>query len=546
MSRTEKVYSVLLVSVFLFFIISPLCLFLLLPFKKISESEKRYLAAFPKMEKSINSVLSFPKQFEKFYQDHFGLRDSLTKLNNLILLNLFQEAPSPFVLKGKNGWFFYIGEGVLNDYFGQKQAGAVYLEKYISIFSDRKYWLNSLGIHYLFVPVPNKITVYDEYLPKRIRQSRGLSFYEQFIKNINSNLISKNIINVYDLLNIDKKEQQVYLKTDTHWSHYGAYFTFNKIIRRCNLLFKKKYLKKIPDKELYREDAEFSGDISMIMHLEKYISEQASRLRIKNKCLGYRRVLQNNDLNLLPSRSATAGYTINKCYKEKITVLIISDSFGVFLQKFFNERFKKVYHFQNVQFNEAEKFILKKKPDVVIEVWVARNMRKIKADPALTAKVLQNQYNLSEKVVLSIDNLLDFKKIKNKNDLIFAIHKKQIVMQSSGDDPYFSVPFQPTAAEIGERYLVETEITAPEDTVFAMYFTTASAPNTFTEQQKVVAKIHKGTNRLLFRLPHPHVAGMIRIDPGITSGRYVLHSLTVKAVSEQTAADAAFQPENTH
>ena len=125
MLKTDRWYNVLNSVIFYIFIISPFLLFLILPTKNISEAEKRKLAVLPKIKKEYNEIFLFPKRLNEFYNDHFGLRDNLIRLNNITSLNIFNETSTPFVLKGRDGWFFYTGEGVIEDYFGQQQTDKI-------------------------------------------------------------------------------------------------------------------------------------------------------------------------------------------------------------------------------------------------------------------------------------------------------------------------------------------------------------------------------------------------------------------------------------
>ena len=105
-----------------------------------------------------------------------------------------------------------------------------------------------------------------------------------------------------------------------------------------------------------------------------------------------------------------------------------------------------------------------------------------------------------------------------------------MLIHAQSDDPFFVMPFTPP--EPAERYLVEVDVDAPQETTFALYFTIGENTRDIVPHQLVEQKIHKGRNRFFLRLPHPDVRGLLRIDPGNRPGDYLLRSLTVKAVSE--------------
>ena len=103
MSFKRRVYPAAISVIFLLFLLLPFCLFMVGPRKEISEAEKRKLAVFPEIVPTMTGLAEFPKKFDAFYRDHFGLRDNLIRLYNIISLKVFQVSPSDFVLKGREG-----------------------------------------------------------------------------------------------------------------------------------------------------------------------------------------------------------------------------------------------------------------------------------------------------------------------------------------------------------------------------------------------------------------------------------------------------------
>ncbi len=534
MSLKRRVYPAAVSVIFLLFLLLPFCLFVVGPRKEISEAEKRNLAVFPEIVPTMTGLAEFPKKFDAFYRDHFGFRDNLIRLYNIFSLKVFQISPSDFVLKGKDGWFFYTAEGVFEDFNGMQQSDQVSLEKHAATLIDRRDWFASLGVRYLFVPVPNKISIYDEYLPDRIQGGRGATFYEQFTSFLEREILFKNFVNLYRILRENKQREQLYFKTDTHWSNAGALLAFNQIMKRCSDWFPEK-IEYMTDKEVVREKVKFSGDLSRLMHQEKTVSEYVDVVRIADPCA------QKKNIHLSPASQYVQGADIppsklpfeNGCSEKKLTALIVHDSFGRPLQRYFNERFKKVIYSRYIKLDKLQGLILQERPDIVIEIWVARNLgRALAPNPAeWTNKVLEEQYAASETVRMQIDDSLDLQKISLRNDVSLERHTDGLLIHAHGDDPFFVLPFRPPARP--ERYLVEVEVDTPEDTTFALYFTTGENTRDIVPHQVVEQKIEKGRNRLLLRLSHPDVRGLLRIDPGKSPGDYLFRSLTVKAVAGQ-------------
>ncbi|WPD23966.1 MAG: hypothetical protein SD837_05245 [Candidatus Electrothrix scaldis] len=534
MSFKKRVYPAAVSGIFLLFLLLPFCLFIVGPRQEISEAEKRKLAVFPEIVLTRTGLAEFPNKFDAFYRDHFGLRDNLIRLYNIIFLKVFQLSPSDFVLKGKDGWFFYIAEGVFEDFSGMQQDDRVALEKYSATLVDRREWLADLGVQYLFVSVPNKISIYDEYLPDRIQGGRGTTFYEQLSSLLAQDVHFENFVNLYPVLRENKQGEQLYFKTDTHWSNAGALLAFNQIMKHCSMWFPEE-IGYISDQDVVRKKVSFSGDLTYLMHQEKTVREYVDVVNIADPYAKERNIRLSPDSQYFQGMDIPASRlpSENGCSTRKLTALIVHDSFGIPLQRYFNERFKRVIYSQYIELAKLQRLILGERPDVVIEIWVARNLgRALSSTPlAWTSKVLEKQYAASDTVRMRIDRALDLQSITVRNDAVLEAHPDGILIRAHSNDPFFVVPFTPP--EPAERYVVEVHVDAPQETTFALYFTTGENSRDIVPHQLVEQKIHKGRNRFFLRLPHPDVRGLLRIDPGKTAGDYLLRSLTVKAIAGQ-------------
>ena len=83
----------------------------------ISEREKRTL------EKKPEFALTNFSQYDAYFQDRFGGRDAFVDIANFIDYKVFNSngrvglgSSNNGAVKGKNGWFFAISAGNINDY----------------------------------------------------------------------------------------------------------------------------------------------------------------------------------------------------------------------------------------------------------------------------------------------------------------------------------------------------------------------------------------------------------------------------------------------
>ena len=77
-------------------------------------NEKRNLAKIPKP--SLKTIFFFPKRFETYFNDNFGFRAFLIRCYTYFKINLLKSSQVSKVVIGKDGWLFFAGDDVINDY----------------------------------------------------------------------------------------------------------------------------------------------------------------------------------------------------------------------------------------------------------------------------------------------------------------------------------------------------------------------------------------------------------------------------------------------
>ncbi|MEI6820825.1 MAG: hypothetical protein WCL51_02740 [Bacteroidota bacterium] len=93
-----------------------------------------------------------------------------------------------------------------------------------------KKYCDSLGIYFLFLPIPNKETVYYELVPFE-KQPNYLLRLDSLLKN--SNIPSINTLKIYNDYRISNTKL-LYHFDDTHWNSNGVEIISNEIINKLN------------------------------------------------------------------------------------------------------------------------------------------------------------------------------------------------------------------------------------------------------------------------------------------------------------------------
>lgn len=192
-------------------------------FKNDAGLEKRALAELPDYLSDGKLNEQFSDQFESWVSDHLPLRAQLLTAANTIQGELLHSKSSN-VIDGKDGWLFFASEA--DDYMGtnaltdeQLRAMAVTLR----LIQERT---EQGGGRFSFVPVPNKSSVYPEYMPTRYRREE-----ESNLTRLQA-ILPDYGVNFTDLLSVltTHWDEGVYHRRDSHWNYRGALYGADAIL----------------------------------------------------------------------------------------------------------------------------------------------------------------------------------------------------------------------------------------------------------------------------------------------------------------------------
>lgn len=514
-----------LISLFLIVLYVPLVLSIVSKDKEISESEKRKLASLPELEWSRASLARFPDRFETYYNDHFGLREQLVELYNYVYFKVLQKSPLPSVTVGRDEWLFYNAEGVLNDFLGLTDSSEEQLETWKRILVDRQEWLAGLGIRYLFVVAPYKMMIYPEYLPARVQRRAGTPILARLSDYVAGHADLDGYLDLRSDLLAAKARRQVYFRTDTHWNPDGAFAAYTAIMRQVRRWFPEAIM--LTGNSLHKTMETRRGDICVTLNLNSIAPEQAVKTTVNPSCAAGTYSRLGLDIRPTGDEARNPNYlpVQNGCPEAPLKALVIHDSFGLFLRPYFNESFHKVVYSNYIDLKDLKGFIKSDKPDLIIDLRVARHLSgMLEADPELERALLEKHAALSPDVRLRIDGTHGTGQLGNTHELAVQQVEEGLLLRASGDDPSLELSF--AAETAGEPLMVRLSLDSPRDTELQIFYTIPESAE-FSPDHVIRKKIRKGKNALLFRLPHPRTAGRLRLDPGMSSGDYLLRSLVI-------------------
>lgn len=221
-------------TVVLFFIIITIpSLFLFsIPTSNISKSENRVLNSFPSIK---TDLLNFPKHFNDWFNDHFAWRESMINLNGTFHFLTFGKAVElneHVVIEGnEKGWLFYRGGNVLNEGYLNKIPFTDLEVAYITErINEKSEWLKKRNADFYLMVVPNKETIYPEYLPAGYNPENNPNRTDQILEALAKNYPNVKFLDSRKILKKSKKVGLLYFPADTHWNMRGAIYAYHELI----------------------------------------------------------------------------------------------------------------------------------------------------------------------------------------------------------------------------------------------------------------------------------------------------------------------------
>ncbi len=209
----------------------PLVVALIEPAQTISVSEQRGLTQLPELRMNAASLAALPRALDAYYDDHLGLRDDMIRAWAWLNIELLGVSPSPELVVGKQGWLFFGDDEAISQYRGTARFEPADLEHWTRVLEQRRDWLSSRGIEYLVVFVPNKHSMYAEYMPDSLPRMREGSQLDRLVAHLERES-DVPFLDLREALQAEKNEHRIYHKTDTHWNDLGAYTAYRAIIER--------------------------------------------------------------------------------------------------------------------------------------------------------------------------------------------------------------------------------------------------------------------------------------------------------------------------
>ena len=177
---------------------------------EFSQFENRSLAQKPKFYYDDFKSGRYFKNYERYINDQFLLRNSWINLKSLSEFSLGKKENNG-VIYGDNNFLFDKFEAVDENNLTKN-------------INSLKSFISSYDSNYNIMIIPESFSIYKEYLPVGVNLVDELQYINSIYSEFNK-LNNVKTINIVDTLN-SNKDNYIYYKTDHHWTSLGAYLAY--------------------------------------------------------------------------------------------------------------------------------------------------------------------------------------------------------------------------------------------------------------------------------------------------------------------------------
>lgn len=265
----------------------------------IDLDENRSLAKFPSIrnEKGVvrsSLVKKFPKNFENYYNDNFGMRKILVSIAKK--LRLHQSSMNRKYVEGLEDWLFLTQENSLKNAIGSNLLNTRELQNTYNILMRNWELCKKNNIDYLFVITPSKYSIYPEYMPRFIssifkRKRVVKTNTDQVLEFLKKKSPDFPVLDLrLALIEAKKKNgnEFVYFRRDSHWNGIGIESGYKEL--KGLLASKFKIRLSAPSYNIFKDFASH-GDLSKMsgkkhQHLTSLIRVKDNSKQVSNKNIG--------------------------------------------------------------------------------------------------------------------------------------------------------------------------------------------------------------------------------------------------------------------
>jgi alginate O-acetyltransferase complex protein AlgJ len=342
--------------------------------------ENRVAATWPQLALTREGSLGFPKRFEEYFNDHFGSRAALLELDHWTKAALFRVSPVPNVLIGRRGWLYFLGEdgkSLERWHRGSQPFTAAEIATLRTELLRRRDYLASRGIAYVVMVVPEKYSVYPEFLPGWTAPLASSTSLDRIDVEL-AQYPRLRFIDLRNALHAAKPGDRLYYQTDSHWNYLGAIVGYHVLMNELRQVLPDVAITPVRRPEYDAGVDFYSGDLAHMAGAPRLFREDDIAPLGKILATPQSRCAQRD------STQETPGFEfyVYRCAEpRRYRALVLRDSMAIPLIPMLAENFAQSLFVSSRKLDPA--LIARFRPDVVIEEMVERTLNAPAAYPMI-------------------------------------------------------------------------------------------------------------------------------------------------------------------
>jgi len=138
------------------------------------------------------------------------------------------------VHEGEDGWLFLVSgsNNVLDLYKNESSFTSEMADDWVELLQERSSKFEEMGIQYLHLPAPEKLTVMNQHYQGTLENVEGSPLLQMAAKHAAK---VPCMVNVVPYFKKQPEQTRLYWKTDTHWSFWGCYSAYQLLCGRIGV-----------------------------------------------------------------------------------------------------------------------------------------------------------------------------------------------------------------------------------------------------------------------------------------------------------------------
>jgi hypothetical protein len=485
--------------------------------------ENRPPVAFPRLAADARSISAFPRKFEEWFQDHYGLRRLMIRAHNALLFFGLRTSPNPRILRGRDGWLYFNGAAAgdgdpVADARGTSPLTPLQLEQARWMFQDLNDWLAARGRKFLVVLVPNKETLYPEHLPAGLSRVLGPPSVDQVADHFERHA-GFAFVNLKPALVAAKSERETHFPTDTHWNPFGAYRGYREILKAASVWFPD--LKPWPEDDFEFTRQRMSGDLARMLDLAGAL--EIDTLDMKPRVPRRARITEIPQPQTIDAASEVADAPLPTAY-------FFRDSFSVALIPYLSEHFRAAYY-RWILLDYPLAWLEESRSDLVVVARTERYFRRAHRYPvAVQQECAARRFESATHALSSHGASNGFAGVRGAAGTLLTPSDGALLVKSDPRAPVIEIPAIPQADVL--LPIARIDVTAARaGQVTAYWRNTRPDGQNYDRERRVAAPLARGRQYVHVPLFDPELAGPLRIELGTRPGKILIHGIEVRGVS---------------